>query len=263
MSLVPFKFNPGVEREVLDELLRGSSSSEGVLVGGRGGFYVEEKNDRFVLRNVYVGEEPLRGLWVLGWGKGLLDGGKSHTQDEFVKLTQNVEFKLAPGPLYAASILALYDNQNSSVPGQKDLVHRVKELFKLDFDPQKPYVMTSTRTVWMPSGVDEVRHWGGYSNQRVIRKNIVGPQGCITAGFEDFTEAELGTRDVGKLENALVWLTGKRPYAFRFNAKPKQVAERVLVLGCYVDNFYFNANGGVIDNGPARGLVAVRAQKIE
>ena len=88
--------------------------------------------DRYVLGNVpYKGE-----LWSFGWGKELLDNGKPHKQDDWPALTTR-EFKLASGPMYFASLLALYDNRNSADPGQKGLVEKVKTMFKDDFDPAK------------------------------------------------------------------------------------------------------------------------------
>src|SRR3989338_1779680 len=75
------------------------------------GFYVQDLPDRYVLGNVpYKGE-----LWSFGWGKELLDNGKPHKQDDWPALTTR-EFKLASGPMYFASLLALYDNRNSADP---------------------------------------------------------------------------------------------------------------------------------------------------
>ncbi|MBI4148405.1 hypothetical protein HY490_03885 [Candidatus Woesearchaeota archaeon] len=226
------------------------------------GFFIDDLpgKKRYRLHNVVVDEEPFKGLWVLEWGKQLLCGGEPHRQDEWSELTKSEEEKVSPAPFVIATIFALHDNQNTSNVQQRDLVHCVKEMFKDDFDPTKPYKMSSTRLAYVPAqNVDITQHWYGYPIfQRDVSKNIAGPNGYIGSGFEDFTEATLGTRNIGKLEQSIVWLTGKRPYAYRLN-KSKNREERALVLGCYGNGFGV-ADGSIYGSRPARGLVAVRAQ---
>ena len=219
------------------------------------GFSVEDLTDRYRLHNVvYEGKEC-----TVDWSKALLDGGNNHTQDDWVNRTKDEEFRLAPGPLYGASMLALHGNKDVGDPQQKDLVNRVATMFKSDFDPDKPYMTTSTRVIWTPQGPDEVYHRYGYPDMSQIDRDLVGPNEYIGPGFEDFTDAMLGTRDVATLEHAVTWLTGMKPYVLRFNQRPQQREKRVLRVGCVGSRFIIYTDGGINYGGrPARGVV-VRA----
>ena len=218
------------------------------------GFSVEDLTDRYRLHNVvYEGKEC-----TVDWSKALLDGGNNHTQDDWVNRTKDEEFRLAPGPLYGASMLALHGNKDVGDPQQKDLVNRVATMFKSDFDPDKPYMTTSTRVIWTPQGPDEVYHRYGYPDMSQIDRDLVGPNEYIGPGFEDFTDAMLGTRDVATLEHAVTWLTGMKPYVLRFNQRPQQIEKRVLRVGCYVYEFDIDTIVSIDDGWPARGVV-VRA----
>ncbi|MBS3124899.1 hypothetical protein J4211_01435 [Candidatus Woesearchaeota archaeon] len=230
------------------------------------GFYVQDLPDRYVLGNVpYKGE-----LWSFGWGKELLDNGKPHKQDDWPALTTR-EFKLASGPMYFASLLALYDNRNSADPGQKGLVEKVKTMFKDDFDPAKSWKMTSTRIRYESEDSAQnlvnpyaVIHEHRYPTANTVYGKFVGANGYLAPGVEDTTEALVGTRDIPKLNEMAQWLTDKKTYLWRVsNRNPTEVAERVLVLGCSSVYYYFiiSAYGSIYYDGPARGVVARRAQK--
>ena len=227
------------------------------------GFYIQDLPDRYVLNNLmYTGE-----LWTVGWGKNLLDNGQAHTQDQWVDLTKTAEFKLACGPLYLATIFALYDHKDIPDTSQNTLVNRMKKMFKDDFDPSKPWKMTSTRISYAPQtpvalvNPDRVEHNFGYSNQFGTFCDLVGPSECLKSGHERTIDGLLMTQDLPKLEAAAQWLTGKRTYLWRLSSRPQSETQRVLVLGCVDgDGFSIGANGSIGGNRPARGVVAVRAK---
>ena len=222
-------------------------------------FSIEELPDRYRLNNLqYKGD-----LWTVDWSKELLHGGHSHTQSDWANRTRTDEFKVAPGPIYGASIISVYDHRTTTDKNQKSLVKKVKKMFKDDFDPSKDHMMTSTHISYNPTAPDAITHWKGYSFGAQEDAVIIGPGGYLKKGFEDSLEALMGTNDVDAFSVAGKWLTGKKPYLHRLNSRPTNTTERVLVFGCYGVSNYFVIDAGsyISDVRPARGVVARRAQK--
>ncbi len=234
------------------------------LGSSNNGFFIEDLPDknRYCLHNVCVEEEPFKGCWVVEWGKGLLRNGAYYSQSGWSELTKNEEEKVSPAPFIIASILGLHDYLGVAVGQQKGLAQLVWQMFKDDFAFAKNFILTSTRLRYTPTpGVDVVHHWHGYTSlQKDVTGNISGNCGYILNGFEDFSGATLGTRDVVKLEKAIVALTGLQPYFYRLQ-KRSNAEERVLVLGCSGGGSFGVGIGGY-GYWTARGLVARRAQKI-
>ncbi|MBI4149555.1 hypothetical protein HY491_03845, partial [Candidatus Woesearchaeota archaeon] len=218
------------------------------------GFCITEQNDRYTLHNVPYGNH----LWAFSWSKKLLDGGKSHTQDNWVTLTKDAAFRLASGPVYAASMMALSGSRNAPDAQQQELGERVRQMFAGDFATDKLYQLTSTRVRYAAAGQDMVVHGHGYPDPATVNAVIVGQDREPEAGDAAALDALLGTRDVQRFAQAVEWITGKRPYLYRFNSPPTKDVERVLRLGCYANGFYVYAYGVVNDEWPARGVVAQR-----
>lgn len=221
------------------------------------GTVIEELPDRYRLHNL----QYRNGLYTVDWGKELLENGANKTQDKWIAATQAGDWKLADQPLYFASLRHLYQNQNHAEQRQKQLVEQVRAVFKADFDPQKPYMMTSSKIKYTARGDDLVTHRFGYPDQQKIQAAMVGSDGHITArsGMSTALEALLGTGDGAEVETVGEWVTGMKAYLWRFNQKPKQDEERAVVLGCIVSRFDIVASDVLVNLRPARGVVVYSA----
>ena len=240
----------------------------------RDGLYIEHVQDKglYVVHNVVVDAGKLQGNWDVGWSEELFDNGKSYTQDDFVKFTLQPAYaqqglRLAPGPLYHASIADVLEYATKATGQQKILAGKLISLFKKDFNPENlNYMMTCSRLVYMPAGQkDKVVHGYGYPDPVEEVLDFVGPSGLeITdkSNLENEIEALLGTQNLERVHQVYETLTGKKPKLWRLSSKPTSKDERALVLGCVVNGFYVFAIDYIFNVRPARGLVARRAQKI-
>lgn len=133
-------------------------------------FSIEELADRYRLHNL-----PHHGSFcTVDWSKELIDHGTRHTQEDWIKLTQNTEWKLPSLPLYHSTITTLYKHKNSE---QKNLIQKIRNTLKQDLE--KHWMMTSTMITYNPAGKDTATHNYGYPNQYETDENIAGP-GCGT-----------------------------------------------------------------------------------
>ncbi len=257
MSLVPYRQDPEVERQVLDELLGRASAPVGTTV--QEGLLIDDLPDRWVAHGVMYRNDVVD----VHVSKVLLDGGSSRSQDGWVQFYQaNGFWRPGCGQLQFALHDALLRNKDCIEQRQKVFFDGLVAVLRDDFDSNKPYKMSITRVGYVATGLDEVIHNYGYLDTFSVRKRIVGPDGCLGAGCEDVVEGLFGTRDMNQVNKVYTWLTGKKARLYRLNSTPTQRTERVLVLGCIDDNFNIYANGNVNVSRPARGLVAVRAQKL-
>ena len=218
------------------------------------GFSIESWADTYRISGVVIdGNEH-----VVDLDKNLLDGGKSHTQDEWVVLTK----KLPSAKQYNAIILSLYANKDHVNSQQRALIEEAKEMLKQDF--VKHYMMTSTRVAYQPTGKDKITHDFGYASMQVINDDIVGPHAWINpaSGLEKPISAILGTDNLAEVEQAYEWLSGKKPYLWRVNEKPTEEVLRAVVLGLGGSRFGIGAYDDIINGDrPARGCDLV-GQKI-
>ncbi len=223
-----------------------------------GNFKIESLADRYRIHQV----QYQNGLYVVDLRKELLDEGKSHTQQEWINLTQNTEWKLADMQLYHATLAALYRQREHPVQAQKDIVAELHRLFKADFDPAKPYMSTSTRIKYAASGKDEVTHEWGYASARKKAVALVGPDTLInpSSGLEEQMDVLLGSRDLAEIENVYEWISGKKPYLLRFNQSPARDEERAAVLGSDVSRFSIVCIDDLDNGRPALGWSSSREE---
>jgi len=217
------------------------------------GFSIESLADSYRISGVMLdGEEH-----VVELDKTLLDGGNSHTQDEWVGLTQ----KVPSAKLYTAMILTLYTNKDHKDSKQKALVEELKGVLKQDFISH--YMMTSTRVAYQPQGSDRVMQNYGQPGETLGTKNMTGSNCWIKTGCgaDNELEALLGTNNCNQLENAFEWVSDKKPYFWRLNSKPSEEDVRAVVLGLGGNDDGFGIDVDIDDDGPARGMVASRAKK--
>lgn len=139
-------------------------------------FSITEDEEFYIINGVKINDK----LKTVKWTKELLDEGKSYTQDQWVEQTKEREVRLASLPTYIATIITLYDNRNVQDQNQKDLVEKVRKMFETDFDPQKPWMMTSTRIIYATQGPDRISHDYGYDNESEVNdQEITGPNNWI------------------------------------------------------------------------------------
>ena len=220
-----------------------------------GEFSVAEIDDRYLLQHVRYGD----GFVNVGICKNLIDNGVNHTQEQFRDLTKSSEAKVGSSSLWASIINTLFDNKDGGYAG---LVERIKGILVNDFDPKKPWMMTSTRVKYTPSGDIVVPDYCN-DDSETINSDIVGDSTYLepNQNLEPVTKALLGIEDIAHFKESINWLTGKRPHLRRLNSKPPSETERAVVLGANVNDFDINVIGVYISNDvPARGVV-VGAEK--
>jgi hypothetical protein len=218
-------------------------------------FLIEELSDTYRIRGVLLDNE----YYVVELVKELLDGGERHTQEGWVEYTQTTELKIPSAKMYNAFIFTLYANKDHKDAVQKHLVEKVKGVLKQDFAAH--YMMTSTRVAYQKTGKDRVTHDYGMLKPQQVDEDIVGPYAWINAasGVEKPVKTILGTDKLEEVEHAYEWLSGRKPYFWRFNIKPSKEEERAVVFGLVDDysRFDIDAYAFNIDYGmPARGVVA-------
>ena len=93
--------------------------------------------------------------------------------------------------------------------------------------------MTSTRINYSASGLDEIIHDYGQESQYSLEADIVGPNWYVNAqsGLDGSIEALLGISNLADVENVFKWISEKKPFLWRSNAKPNKKDVRALVLG--------------------------------
>lgn len=243
----------------------GGTSLEGAVLGvyappvqpedapiqaGSAGFSIKSLADRHMVHGVsYQGE-----ICTVDISKALLDNGASHVQSDWIEMTRQGEWKVPSGSLYLAVLVALYDNKNA------DNVGEVKKMLAKDF--KEYFMMTSTRVRYSANGLDTVVHDFGYATERAEQMDVVGSDGYVngTSGFGVEMRALVGIDDCQKIEQVGRWITGKKPYLYRFNSKPREDVERALVLGVNVGGRFIISASDYVDFRRARGMVARRAE---
>jgi hypothetical protein len=215
-----------------------------------GDFSINETTDSYTLNNVFLGGV----MHSFAWTKELLDGGNSHIQDDWVKITDQLPDTRA----YYASLLELYKNKDGP---QSDLVEKVRKMFAKDFKDN--WMMTGTRVTYKPKGKDKVTHNYDSASETSIDTTFVGSDGYVNSksSFEDEMEVLFGTKDCKEVSEVFKWVTKKATYLWRLNSKPsKGTEERAVVLGVNYgnDGFYINAYVSINYDRPARGVVVAR-----
>ena len=221
-------------------------------ISGNEEFSIQEDNEFYTIKGIkYEGQ-----IVTINWDKELLDNGESHTQDEWITLTD----KLPDIAVYHATLSALLAHKKGPCA---ELVQKVKKMFKKDFD-DKDYIMTSTRMKYKPKSKDEIIHNYGSQQPRIAKIDFTGPEAWIDdkSGLEKQMEALLGTSDLKEIEKVYSWF-GDKPYLWRLNAKPEQTTQGAVVLGRYIgsNGFYIFCNDYIFIR-PARGAVIVEKKKV-
>ncbi|MDP3734423.1 MAG: hypothetical protein Q8R37_04270 [Nanoarchaeota archaeon] len=218
-------------------------------------FHIESLDDGFRLYNVLYCRE----LYVVDWSTELLDNGRAHTQDRWLKWLKSDEnedkWQLASGPLYYAVLSALhYNRKNHPDKEQKELIQQCRAMHAQDFKDH--WMITSTRVIYTPQGKDKLIHDYGSQQQQEIELDFVGPDKYIRnySGLEQEVNALLGTNNVEEVEQVYHDLTSKKPYLGRMNNKPDRERHQSLALW---DNYFIIYTNRFIDDNCrlARGVV--------
>ncbi|MBI2564831.1 hypothetical protein HYV79_02470, partial [Candidatus Woesearchaeota archaeon] len=214
-------------------------------------FSIEEREDSYVLHSVEYADE----VCDFTWTKELLDGGNTHTQDYWVKITD----QLPDARDYYTSLLELYKNKDGT---QSGLVEKVRQMFAKDFKDY--WMMTSTRITYKPKGKDKVTHNYNIASETSVNITFVGPDDYVNSksSFEDEMEVLFGTRDCKEVSKVFKWVTKKATYLYRINSTPQNTDKRAVVLGV-VSDFVIYAYDVISSGRPARGVVVARETRAE
>ena len=212
---------------------------------------IENLTDRYVISPIVYRD----GLYQVSLSKKLLDNGAERVQEDWVSYLAPTEWRLASGPLAMALYTSLYMERQGT---HKATISKIQRMLRKDHRDE--WMMTGTRIKYMPKGLDEVIHEYGTPEAYSVNLKMVGPDEWVTptSGFEDSIEALLGTRDLALVQQVSSWASGKKPYLWRVNERPKKLDERALVLGVD-DSGWFDINANSNGGRPARG---VAVQKI-
>ncbi len=209
---------------------------------------ITELADRYVLESVIYRGKPHK----VAWSKTYLNNGAFYTQDGHIKkmkIGDYGEWTIPDAPLYHASVFA--------VSGQKgELADKVKKMFREDFDE---WVMTSSRVLYRPEGLDKIIHRFGHVDEYAQDVALVGPDMFITptSNCAGAVSALLGTNNIAEVERVYTELTGMKPYLWRVDQKTKLNTERAVVLGVNFigDRFNLDADEVIVYQRLARGVV--------
>ena len=89
-------------------------------------FAIEELEDRYVISPIKYHD----GLYEVSWSRELLDSGNNYNKDEWIENLKDSEWCLPSGPLYYATLKALYQNKDGN---NKELIKKLRTSFKEDF----------------------------------------------------------------------------------------------------------------------------------
>ncbi|MBI4919092.1 hypothetical protein HY837_04120, partial [archaeon] len=185
-------------------------------------FFINLSTKVYKLNNVFSNGD----ICSFAWDRELLDGGKFHTQNEWIGLTN----KLPAAKGYYASLLALYENREGP---QADLVEEIRQMFAKDF--KNNWMMTSTKVIYMPEDLDEIIHTckGGWYDSK-ISLDFVGPSVEVNDknNMDKEMAALLGTlNNCDEISKIFEWVTGKKILLWRLKDKPVEKSERAVVFG--------------------------------
>ncbi len=214
-----------------------------------GNFKIEILPDRYRIHEV-----PYRGsLYVVDWGKDLLDKGNEHTQEEWIALTQSTEWKIPDLQLYHATLSTLYRQREHAVQEQKKLVEELQQFFKTDFDFNSTYFMkTMTTSTRMEEDLDTLTHNWGYPSAQ--RHSLALNKG---KGFEGDMETLLGSRDLTEIDKVYEWISGKK-HLWGINVVLDPAAKYEKVVDDNTKGFMICYSSFDVRKRKSRGVVVVR-----
>lgn len=142
---------------------------------------------------------------------------------------------------------------------------QLRNAFRGDFKPN--WMMTGTRAQYNPEGTQDVliHNWRTVAREIRLGVNLTGADGWL-ADLPDaaqLTTAYFGTDDVRDVVAVIEAVSGKKPYVWRLNEKPKQTQERPVVLGLGGGGrFDVDAYYGVVGSSSRPARVVAVTQKI-
>jgi hypothetical protein len=216
------------------------------LFGRRQGFLheilrIDDDGDRYMFRNLcYFGE--LYDVWLK---KELLDNGKRHYPEAWADYTDNSFWKLIPTALYNSMFFAL-----DSAKGHEDILMDMvaDDIASLMLDQlSRSWIITGTSALYTSLGKDTARHNPGQEYGRCFSADLVGGSGFLDRGVksEDVAGALLGTRDVERVDEVYIGLTGSRPAIQLAGRKPSLDRVRYSTIGIINDSIWIYAAGDV------------------
>jgi len=189
--------------------------------------------------------------------KETLNNRERYVQQEGVRLLKNEGWNMQGLHDYNALKCALYLSRLHSDYSQRELISHMKEELKKDW---KRWFMVESRVRWRPEGQQDlfIPHYDfekGYDQQQGKEADLVGPDSVIKPGesLEDTVEVTHGIRDCQLVQKTGLWVCGKDPRYWRFNKKPKEETERVVLLFVVNDYFVIGLNDGIGSSGCVRG----------
>ncbi|MBI5391136.1 hypothetical protein HZB02_06630, partial [Candidatus Woesearchaeota archaeon] len=126
----------------------------------------------------------------------------------------------------------LYANRNGT---SKAVVEQARVHLAAVFAVSNPYIMTLTRAVYNPGGLDDVITDYGLLSRKQQQLTLVGSNGYIKAAAtqaDDAVHALLETSDsMSDVNDIFRWVMGKDAHLYRINNTPSSKQERLVVLG--------------------------------
>lgn len=185
--------------------------------------WIEELEQGYILHNVVYNGRVAN----IGWKKTL--NQDCITQQKHLNNTKNSRIKIPSTVLYHTSCEMLFNMKDHPDEKQKELIEKMKHMFAKDFSVGKPYICTSSVVKYNITGEDILIHNQGYSDEQIIKVNIVG------CDVNKLAELATGTKDIGKMIDVYHWLIGRKLAVNNYDISMNANGESVLTLGVDAD----------------------------
>ena len=164
-------------------------------------FNVRETDARFSITIPYAG-----GIYFAEWSKELFDGEYYRTQESWLRVAEQGNWKIASAPLYYATFAVLHAHRDHPDERKRALVEKMRQMFRQDLEKR---VITDTKVMYAKKGKDNVVHDRGSPLERTVIVKIA------VDSIEDEINALLETKNLEEIKEVYRWISGKETFAVR------------------------------------------------
>jgi len=193
-----------------------------------GMFYIVETDLAYILFNVphcrdAQGKARQTNVTIM-WNKTLLDGGKEHTQDEWLRQLSGTDWELPDSQIFYSTLNTLYLFRKGM---QSKLIAGLQALFKVC---RKESVATSSLAVYQSTGKDAIMHRNGSKNRYSIQTNDLRNPGKNRRQTEEIVQAVLGLVAWEDAQIVLSWFSNSRTNSLSLGTESLARMDRLRII---------------------------------
>ena len=170
------------------------------------------------------------------------------------KLAEFYETQKQKGNPYPMDSILTFSILESAVnSGDDDLKNSLHKKLR------ENWINSLSRIIYNPSGIDEIIHNFETSDVYSLKGKIVGPEDYIE-NLEDtnYLKLILGTENVKEINEISNGINKTPFYVWRFNSKPSEKQERMVVFGAFSDWFYLDCGRFPLVEVPAFRVLRIK-----